>query len=339
VANKGGAAAAANALAICKALMIKAGGQAAVDAFYNTAGTLQPAPGPAAYAWNNQSGNSALLPETAKTYTAGLVLKSPFQNPLFNRANLSIEYYKIHIDNAIEFASIDYTYQNCLNQPAATALSSLYCQAISRSPQSGASALSNTPEANLASIDTSGVDVQFDWSLQLSDVKKDLPGRFSLSVVSSFLGNYDTISAPGFAATKWYGTLGPTLAGTNGGAYAYKLNTSFVYSVGPAMFNLNWRHLPQINAASAMAPGNATQPTPAYDIFDLNTNWQLPHAMQLRFGIQNLFDRDPAITGKTTAILVNGSPVTVANSGQGTTNPAYYDPMGRRFYVGLKAKF
>jgi len=340
VKNTGGLAAAQTAFAICQALMNKAGGAAAVNTFYNTVGTAQPAPGPQAFAWNNQSGTPNLLPEQAKTYTAGIQLKSPFQNPLFSRANISIDYYKIHIDNAIEFATIDYVYQNCLTLPSvAAALASPYCAAISRSPQSGASALSNTPEANLATIDTSGVDVQFDWSLQLSDLMKSAPGRFSLSIVSSFLGNYDTTSAPGIPTSHWYGTAGPTLAGTNGGAYAYKLNTSFGYAVGPAVFNLNWRHLPQVNAATAIAPGNTTLPTPAYDIFDLNTNYSLPHGLQLRFSIANLFDAQPAITGKTIPVMVNGVAVTIPSSGQGSTNPSYYDEMGRRFSIGLKARF
>ena len=346
VKNVGGAAAAANAYLVCQQLIAKAGGgvgttggTALVNYFYNNPGAAQPAPGPAAFAWNNQQGNPNLLPETAHTYTAGIQLKSPLQNPVFSRASLSIDYYKIHIDNAIEFATTDYLYQNCLNTPAATALASPYCQAISRDPRFGSTALSNTIEANLSTIDTSGVDVQFDWSFQLSDVAKSVPGRFSLSVVSSFLGNYDTTSAPGIPETKWYGTAGPTLAGTNGGAYSYKLNTSFGYAVGPATFNLNWRHLPQIAAASAVAPGNTTLPTPAYDIFDLNSNFRLPHGLQLRFTIANLFDTQPAITGKTVPVIVNGAPVTLASDGQGATNPAYYDEMGRRFSIGLKASF
>jgi outer membrane receptor protein involved in Fe transport len=181
--------------------------------------------------------------------------------------------------------------------------------------------------------------VQFDYSVALADIKKDLPGRFGLNIVSSFLINYDTISAPGFPAQKWYGTLGPNLAGTNGGAYAYKLNTSFTYSVGPAFLSLNWRHLPQVNAATSVSPGNTTLPTKAYDIFDLSTNWSLPHRLQLRFGIQNLFDVQPPTTGATISTLVNGAAVTLPSSGAGTTNPAYYDELGRRFYVGLKARF
>ena len=333
--NAGGAAGAANALAICKALMTPA----AQQYFYNTSGVNQPTPGPTSYGWHNVQGNPNLLPETAKTFTAGMVLKSPFQNPLFQRATLSIDYYKIHIDDAIEFASVDYVYQQCLTQPAATALNSIYCQAIQRSPQFGGQLLTGTPAANSATIDTSGVDVQFDWSLQLSDVWKTIPGRFSLSIVSSFLGNYDTLSAPGQPVQHWYNTLGPTLTGTNGGAYRYKLNTTFGYSVGPATISLDWRRLPQVGAASATAPGNTVLPTAAYDIFDLNTLWTLPHGLQLRAGIQNLFDVSPPTTGATSAVYVNGLQQTVASSGQGTTNPSFYDPLGRRFYIGLKARF
>jgi iron complex outermembrane receptor protein len=333
--NKGGLAGAQNALAICKALM----SPSAQQYFYNTPGVSQPVPGPTSYGWHNVQGNPNLQPEKAKTFTAGIVLRSPFQNPLFSRANLSIDYYKIHIDDAIEFASVDYVYQQCLNQPASTALTSIYCQAIQRSPQFGGQLLTGTPTANLATIDTSGVDVQFDWTFRLAELRANLPGAFSIGVMGSFLGNYDTTAAPGQPVQRWYGTLGPTLTGTNGGAYAYKLNTQFGYSIGTAQFNLDWRHLPQVNAASAVAPGNTVLPTKAYDIFDLNANVGLPHGLQLRAGIQNLFDTEPPTTGATSAVYVNGLQQTVASTGQGVTNPSFYDPLGRRFYVGLKAHF
>ncbi|HEY4030071.1 MAG TPA: TonB-dependent receptor [Caulobacteraceae bacterium] len=335
VANKGGLAGAQNALQICKNLM----GAQSAQYYYNTTGVTQPAPGPSAVGWVNVQGNPNLLPETAKTFTAGAVLKSPLQNPLFSRITVSVDYYKIHIDNAIEFTSVDYVYQQCLTQPVATAAASIYCQAAQRTPLTGGEALTTTPAANLATIDTSGVDLQLDWSFALEDLRKNLPGRFSLSMVANFLGNYDTISGPGQAVQRWYGTLGPTLTGTNGGAYRYKLNTTFGYSIGPATFNLNWRHLPQVNAATAVAPGNSTLPTSAYDIFDLTTNWTLPHGLQLRAGIQNLFDAQPPTTAATNAVYVNGVQQTVASSGAGYTNPAFYDPFGRRFFVGLKARF
>jgi iron complex outermembrane receptor protein len=334
--NTGGMAGALNALAICKQLM----GAAGAAYYYNNPAATQPNPGPSPFAWTNTEGNPNLLPETAKTYTVGTVLKSPFQNPLFSRAQLSIDYYKIHIDDAIEFASIDYTYQQCLQSPSlAAAAASVYCQAAVRNVQFGSQMLTTTPAANLATIDTSGVDLQLDWQFALSDLKQNLPGRFSLNIASTFLGNYDTIAGPGQPVQKWYGTLGPNLTGTNGGSFAYRLNTTFGYSVGGANISLNWRHLPQINAATSVAPGNLVLPTKAYDIFDLSTSIDLPHKLQLRFGMQNLFDVDPPTTAAKMAQYVNGIMTGVPSDGQGSTNPAFYDPLGRRFYIGLKARF
>jgi iron complex outermembrane receptor protein len=338
VVNAGGAAGAQNALALCKALM----GQAAAQSYYSN---TQPNPGPTGLSFVNVEGSTDLKPEEAKTYTAGVVLKSPFQASWFNRATLSIDWYKIHIDHAIEYASIDYVYQNCLTQAASTpaqiaaALASSSCQAVQRAPGTGISGTTTTPDANLATIDTSGVDVQFDWAVRLSDLHKSVPGTFSLSIVSSFLGNYDTTSAPGQPVQHWYGTLGPTLTGTNPGAYAWRLNTNFGYNIGPVTIGLDWRHLPTVHSANAVAPGNLYLDTPAYDIFDLNTNWNLPNGMQLRAGIQNLFDAEPAITGAQNGLTINGIPTALATSGAGTTNTGFYDPLGRRFYLGLKARF
>ncbi len=75
--------------------------------------------------------------------------------------------------------------------------------------------------------------------------------------------------------------------------------------------------------------------TPAYDVFGLYFNYSVHKNYNLRFGVDNLLDTDPNITGQT-----KGTPgFAVANSGQGTTQEGYYDALGRRFYVGLQAKF
>jgi outer membrane receptor protein involved in Fe transport len=299
--------------------------------------------------WTMQSGNPNLDPETARTYTAGLVLKSPFQNPLLSRIQMSFDYYKIHITDAIEFASIDYTYAQCFggqfdgntSAGVAAALNSPYCQAVQRSPSTGALALVGTPYSNLATIDTSGLDVQFDWSADLADAFKSVPGRVRVNMVANFLGNYDTTAGPGQPTIKWYGSLGPNLVGTNPGAYAYRLNTSFGYTLGPANLNLNWRYFPAVNAVGQATSGasNTTFQTSAYSVFDLTGFFTLPHGLQLRAGILNIADTDPVTTGRTRSVVTGGVLQSIGNSGQGSTSPQFYDPLGRRFFVGLKARF
>ncbi|MGZ3274909.1 MAG: TonB-dependent receptor domain-containing protein [Caulobacteraceae bacterium] len=335
-----------SAYLICRATMGTAANQ-----FYDDPTTAQPAVAPSGIGFVNVQGNPALIPEEAKTYTAGLVLRSPFQNDWVRTLTVSVDYYKIHIDHAIEYTAPDYVYQQCLAgatvttaaQAAAYVASNPYCNSntgVFRN-STGGIASTNTPDANLATIDTSGVDVTIDWRVPLSLAWKTLPGTFSVSVNSTFLGNYDTTNNPGAAVNHWYGTLGPTLTGTNPGAYAYKINTTFGYNVGPANFSLNWRHLPQVNTNSPLGtPGVRTLPTSGYDNFDLNAFLQLPHGLQLRGGISNIFDKAPPTTGSTIP-AINGAGVTtvLASSGQGTTNSSYYDVMGRRFYIGLKARF
>jgi outer membrane receptor protein involved in Fe transport len=345
VTNAGGLAGAQSAYLICRAMM-----GTAAPVFYDDPTVTQPAPAPAGFGFINQIGNPNLIPEEAHTYTAGLVLRSPIQNDWLRNLTISVDYYKIHIDHAIEFATIDYTYQNCLQttsvttaaQAAAWVASNPYCQAdtgVFRSSTGGMGS-TNTPEANLSTIDTSGVDLTVDWRAPLSLAWKSLPGTVSVSVNGTFLGNYDTINFPGAPVSRWYNTLGPTLQGTNPGAFRYRLNTSFGYAIGPANISLNWRHLPQVNTnVPNGTPGVRTLPTSGSDIFDLNGFFNLPHGLQLRAGISNLFDRAPPTTAATVPLAIGGQTIVLGTSGAGTTNSSYYDVLGRRFYVGLKARF
>ncbi len=347
VANTGGAAGAQSAYLICQAMM----GSNGVAQYYNDPTVAQANPAPAGFAFVNLSGNRDLIPEEAHTYTAGIVLRSPIQNEWIRNLTLSVDYYKIHIDHAIEFTTVDYVYQNCLQttsvttaaQAAAWVASNPFCQGDTGAFRNATGGQGNTttPDANLATIDTSGVDLSIDWRAPLSLVRKNIPGVVSISVNSTFLGNYDTINNPGAPVSRWYGTQGPTLTGTNPGAYAYRINTTFGYSVGPANFSLNWRHLPQVNAGVPLGTANVhTLPTSGYDDFDLSTFWNLPRGLQLRAGIQNLFDKQPPTTGASTPTLNAAGQITaLASSGAGSTNSSYYDVNGRRFFIGLKARF
>ncbi|MEJ1960291.1 MAG: hypothetical protein WDO56_01525 [Gammaproteobacteria bacterium] len=75
----------------------------------------------------------------------------------------------------------------------------------------------------------------------------------------------------------------------------------------------------------------------------------------VRAGVDNLFDKDPVTTGQTLgypagtnlAAVCNGrdsgcqvpTTYTIGSSGQGTTSGGYYDTLGRRYYIGVKAQF
>ena len=327
--NSGGAAGAANALAICKALMSPVG-----SAYYYSQIQAPGAPSPFGFVY--QEGNPNLASEKAKTWTLGAVVKSPFQSPWLSRLTASVDWYKITIDGAIEFQSVDNIKQACLTQPAATAATSPECALLLRNPGTGAEDATTIVFDNLSTIRTSGVDVAVNWQSDFADIGLGgVPGALNVSFLANWLDYYDTISAPGQPVRKWAGTLGPNLNGTNPGAFKYKTNLTTTYLVGPASVSLNWRHLPKVHSQTYGLAGDNTLDTASHDEFSLYGTWEVSRNYILRAGVDNLFDASPEITGANTGIPGFSLPTT----GRGTTNEGLYDALGRRFSIGLKAKF
>ncbi len=226
--------------------------------------------------------------------------------------------------------------QACLTEDSASAIGSFACSLLSRNPGTGAEAPTTITYDNLATIKTSGVDVQVNWGADMTDLGlKSVPGALNLAVLVNWLDYFDTESAPGQGVRHWAGTLGPNLTGTNPGAFKYKINTSLTYLVGPATFSVNWRHLPSVHSQTYGQPGDNTLDTASHDEVGIGGTWTIRRNYVLRAGIDNLFDAEPEITGANTGI----PGFALATTGQGTTNEGLYDALGRRFYVGLKAKF
>ncbi|MGA7713187.1 MAG: hypothetical protein WCA81_14880, partial [Rhizomicrobium sp.] len=71
----------------------------------------------------------------------------------------------------------------------------------------------------------------------------------------------------------------------------------------------------------------------AYDYFDIAANTEVSKGIELRFGINNLFDKDPPVIDSA-SYGVSGAPF-----GNGNTYPGVYDAMGRTLFVGLTAKY
>ena len=177
------------------------------------------------------------------------------------------------------------------------------------------------------------------WFSDFKDLGlSSLPGQLSLNFYFNWLNYYSTqfnAQSP-FVDFSGSGGDGTFTQGIAQPLFRYKTNTTVGYAVGPASLSLRWQHMPSVVSAGSISsptnPNNAF-PTNAYDVFDLSGTWKITSAYILRAGVENLFDRQPEITGRTPGV---GSP---ASSGQGSTYLGVYDILGRRFYVGLKARF
>jgi len=365
------AAQAADIKAVCAAVMQNTGGgTTAADYYLNRPVANQPAPG-FGFTFPTISGNPDLQPEVADTYTAGIVISSPFTSDLLSRLRLSVDWFQIKLDKAIGVSPAA-TLQRCLDpfyNPLVTgaATGTSYTPAVPgafpgappavpgtvvTSAQAQAAALSSAcagattavsydpapvlglgrltaTYTNEGKADISGIDAQLDWSADVG------PGTVNLNLVGSYYLHYKVKELANNPLVDYTGTFGTTALGLQTGAFEYRLLTNLGYRIGGLFLNLQWQHLPSVEDS-----GEAQAPTPnvgnpnSYNIFALNGSYQLTEDINLRFGIDNLFDKDPPLT--------NYNPSADNALGQlqgGSYNANFYDTLGRRFYVGGNVRF
>jgi len=369
---------------ICQAQMGAGAGY-----YYGTSGNQSSDAAAGVFAWVNQEGNPNLKSETADTWTGGFVFSDLGDNPWIRGLTGSVDWWQIHINDAIELYSPDYANYLCYGTntvttaaEAAAQAASAACQNVSRNQATGGTTTALLQYNNLGTIGEAGVDFAANWFVQFADVGLTaIPGGFTFGTNDTLLQYYRTKQSPqGFDVdTNWKDSFGPTLAGTNGGAYGYRLTTSMGYVLPTVSFNLRWRFLPSVNTVQhaeneAIIANNAqvaasgkgvlldytpddTIAAPAWYAFDFSFNWNINKTFSLRGGVNNLLDKEPAITGATTGFpnqasiaaacsasaksqgCVAPTAYSLPNDGAGVTQPGFYDVYGRTFFLGAKAQF
>lgn len=266
----------------------------------------------------NITGNPNLRNEEADTYTAGVVLNSPFEG-LFERATLSIDYYQVEIRDAISPTDSWSVYNKCLNGDGSNPSYSYneFCSLIARD-NDGYRATVDTPYFNLGAIQTAGVDVQLNWGVDVAG------GLLNVSSVVNYLDYYRDQQAPTAPFVEATGTF------RNGGQFDYKILTTVSFMRDDWSVGFRHRFLPDIDsAASATIPNTPVQGADSYHMIDTFGSYSLSEKISLRGGIDNLFDLDPEIVGRNPG----------TTDAKGSTSPAYYDAIGRRFYVAVELTF
>jgi outer membrane receptor protein involved in Fe transport len=277
---------------------------------------------------NNQvqattGGNPNLQEETADSYTFGVVLQPHLDHPLFERMSLSVDYYHILIKDAVGTIGAATSLKNCFNNPQGTATnasyanSNIYCALIRRDPSTGDVVNVTDTNANLGKYKTDGIDFQFDWSFGLGAVGlQDDWGRLSLNVVGTRLLSYDVQNIPGGNIDERAGTVGNTL----GSNYSHwKVLTSLRWNWNAFEVGGRWRYVSPVD--DFFAGGQAA---PAYSYFDADASWKINDMFEIRAGVNNIGDKQPPLY--TSQIEAN-------------TDPSTYDVLGRRYFVGLRARF
>jgi len=267
-------------------------------------------------------GNPLLDPETGATYMAGLVLQ-----PTSNLSG-SIDYFDIKVTKVIGTISPALSVSQCI-------FFGQFCDLVHREPRTGAlwvtGGFVTGTNINTASLKTSGVDVVLNYNYNLSRL-----GGLSLALIGTWLDKFVTEPLPGLGSYDCAGFFGPT-CGTPLAKWRHKLRT--VWS-SPRNVDLavTWRHMDKVTVDLASSNPLLSGPHDqigsvlgARDYMDVAVTWNVWKNVAFRFGVNNVFDRDPPICDSTS---ICGAPF-----GNGDTYPEVYDALGRKVFTGLTMSF
>lgn len=259
------------------------------------------------------SPNPALRPEIGKTFTLGLIYEPKWAPGL----RASVDYFDIRVSGAITSLTAQQIINGC-----ATGQQDL-CGRLLRN-SAGALIQINNSRFNAQTLRTKGVDIALDYSVPLSNLVADSDGRLNLRVSASYTGTLKStllgqqIENAGTAIPHW----------TALGSIGYSNERTTVQLGGQYMGRVTYNATP----GSAQPVG---LDTPRFaDRFYLDLGFQhvlinnCSTRVQLYGSIQNLLDKDPPIM-----------PTLVGPVSPIISNYGLYDPLGRRFTLGVRFKF
>jgi iron complex outermembrane recepter protein len=271
-------------------------------------------------------GNPDIDAEEGRTWTLGAIFTDPFG---LENLTFTLDAYRIKVTDQISPISSTTVYDNCFNFNGVSNpdydVNNPFCALIDRNPVTGDREQVAALYLNLGTLETQGIDFTFAWNRNLG------PGNFAVQSTVSYLDYFKFQPTPQANFSESTGTIGVVLNPnpTQDTQFDYRLLTNFQYRWNAIGVGMIWRHLPSVdNQAQVTSPTSTVQGTGSYNLFNLYGSYSLGR-YTFRLGVDNVLDEEPKIVGSNPGIDTNSD----------MTNPSFYDPLGRRFYVGVKASF
>jgi outer membrane receptor protein involved in Fe transport len=267
-------------------------------------------------------GNPNLMPEVARTYTAGVVFTPSFIPNL----TLSYDYYNINLKNAIGSISATNTQiQNLCEQSGGTSpYCTLFIRPLPFSDRSPANYPTSVLSQNLNTAYTTieGSDIELNYHFDLADVQDAWPGAVDVRL----LANIQPVNK-----SQQFTNAAFTYAVFSKGRF-----TAFVnYTLGDWTFGLQDRWISGFNRASQPTIVFAQPRISDSNYVDINLEKKFnfdDQSYSAYFTVQNLFN-----TLAPLAPTVSGAPGIYYPVANGQSGGSGADIMGRYFTIGLRA--
>ena len=266
------------------------------------------------------SGNPNLNQETGRTFTAGAVINPSSIHALRNLV-LTVDYFNIKIANLISSYGRQGILNSCYAPVGAQEID--FCTLVVRraGPEGPNSAGSlqfiNTTNRNFGNYQTTGIDATLSYRTPAfgGTVAGKLAYTHVFKLQDPSVGSVNSAGEEGTPKDRASGTFSFSTTDFTITARGNYIGRSYL----PYSFS----------GVQAGAAGSADYAIPAYFTADLQMRWKPTGTYEFFVGVNNL-------TNAKTPLLISGIP----GDNTGTeTDAGTYDPIGRRFYTGVKLKF
>lgn len=269
-------------------------------------------------------GDPSLKPETANTYTLGVVIE-PARD-----ITLTLDAFRLKIRDAIQPYNAQVLFNGCL-----TTGTPAYCRQVHRD---AAGSLWLTTDGyveagttNIGSQSTSGLDVGASGHWRMGG-----SGSVAVALNGTWIHSFAVENLPGSGTYDCAGLFGATCV-LPIPTWRHKLRASWSTPWSTEL-SATWRYLARVKndkldanpqlAGPLATPRDTCLASRSY--LDLNASARLGHGWTLALGVNNLLDKDPpfATSSSVTSILGNGN-----------TYPQLYDAYGRVLYLNLAWRY
>jgi outer membrane receptor protein involved in Fe transport len=277
------------------------------------------------------TGNTSLKPETADTYTIGASFDSPWTGP-FTSLRGSIDYYSIKVSDAIVAPDVNIAIAECFNYFGTNptfAIGHGYCAGLPGGSFANQS-VSNPfdinglfPGANEGRIQTSGIDIQLDATLDT-----DSMGAFRFGVVLSRLLEYSLHETQLGPTIDYVGSINYFGGGISLGQTFpdWRATLNAAWDIGDWEFSARGRYIDSmVNRMSLQYIGETSfTGVDSQWYWDLSSKYNLNDNWSFQLGVNNVADEPPQ---------------TYAPNVQSGTDPSTYDIIGRRVFATIRARY
>jgi len=250
------------------------------------------------------TGNPDLKPEEADTTSFGVV----FHPTWLEGFNASVDYYRIKIDNAITTL----TQQDIVDECYAGQTS--LCNLVTRN-SAGVITGITSPYLNIATLKTSGVDIDTSYRTDLSRLNDKLSGSLSFQILANYVDQY--VLYNGFTSRDEAGSLSDSQP-------RWTVNGIANYKIAP--WSLLW------NSVFIDGGKYSTLYSTPIELLNNSVSAYWLHSATLQYQIGS--DEKQVVYFDVENILDSAPPFPFSGGA-----PGYYDLIGRRFKVGFRFKY